>query len=971
MKKLSNEKIDRSSKDVKQVTRNFLHSEDDFYGFYSWCLNPFPLFSETLRYLELEASHFDHVAEHWQIEEIKTNISLLGFSISDSVDNYLDGNKYDFSKLKRMVPVFGSLLGIPEKMLNAKQRIRYYRLKKLRDWRSEWERALFEFVKLFIQSSSADIGSVKIAISKLTALLEFNFPLGLQQQCSRNPAAFRSQDLAFQDVVKLAEMFFEKFSDLNRPILIIGLRTAGSYFAPVLSAYLVNRGFKDFEVLTLRPKRGASPEEMSKLKHYAYKAGMAVLIDEPVYQGVTLTKCVKILKKSGFKNENVVALFPLHPMARDWQRTDASIALKGCDVITLEPEETFKYKCFEIDRVESRLREYFSEQEWQRIEIASSYKERKINEWIEKTSDEKFHTRMKRVYEVNLTNSESVTVTRYILAKSVGWGWFGYSVFFAAKTLEKFIPRVLGLRDGIMYMEWLDLQPSNEDESTLKPSMEFLAEYIATRCKGLRFAEDPSPKLCKAGLQYGMEILAERFCNVYGWSITSSLRVHSVMDDLAQMLSPTPTLVDAKMRRSEWLVTDSGFLKTDFEQHGLGKIELSVTDPAYDLADCVLSFELGEDEESQLVECYGRFSGDRDVAKRLPIYKILAGAARMNSSASCLSDIKLAFRHEEFNRSYVNAWMFSMIQMARFCAGFVSKSKRGEMNGIKTLVVSDVDGILDQHTFGFPTTTLAGIKAISLLNSHGLPVILNTARSRYEVQEYCTAYDFVGGVAEYGSYIWDATTGLEKVLVPEESLEEIARVRQVLSQLPGIFINHFYRYSIKAFTYKGRQTAPVPTAVLHGILKQAGARNLCIHHTASDSAITAKQLDKGTGMLAFLKLIGRENIQTIAIGDTAPDLAMFKLATRSYAPAHTPVKELALLLGCHVVDQPYQAGFYQIVRDIIHSNGDTCVSCYEPQYDDNVQTNILLKLLAEADRSKPKRFLSAIVDRRSLKAFVK
>ena len=45
-------------------------------------------------------------------------------------------------------------------------------------------------------------------------------------------------------------------------------------------------------------------------------------------------------------------------------------------------------------------------------------------------SDEKFHTRLKRVYEVELTTDVGGSETRYVLAKSVGWGWLGYHALF-------------------------------------------------------------------------------------------------------------------------------------------------------------------------------------------------------------------------------------------------------------------------------------------------------------------------------------------------------------------------------------------------------------------------------------------------------------------------------------------------------------------------------------------------------------
>ena len=51
------------------------------------------------------------------------------------------------------------------------------------------------------------------------------------------------------------------------------------------------------------------------------------------------------------------------------------------------------------------------------------------------------------------------------------------------------------------------------------------------------------------------------------------------------------------------------------------------------------------------------------------------------------------------------------------------------------------------------------MEALSLLHDHGFAIAVNTARSAAEVKEYCRTYGFAGGVAEYGSFLWDAVRG--------------------------------------------------------------------------------------------------------------------------------------------------------------------------------------------------------------------
>ena len=95
------------------------------------------------------------------------------------------------------------------------------------------------------------------------------------------------------------------------------------------------------------------------------------------------------------------------------------------------------------------------------------------------------------------------------------------------------------------------------------------------------------------------------------------------------------------------------------------------------------------------------------------------------------------------------------------------------------LVVLDVDGVLDRRLFGFPCTTAAGMEALSLLSAYDFSVALNTARSAAEVKDYCKAYSLTGGVAEHGSYLWDAVRQRERVLISAETARQLEELRNV------------------------------------------------------------------------------------------------------------------------------------------------------------------------------------------------
>jgi hypothetical protein len=74
---------------------------------------------------------------------------------------------------------------------------------------------------------------------------------------------------------------------------------------------------------------------------------------------------------------------------------------------------------------------------------------RRWHETVGKTNDER-GARLKRIFEVHLETPQGRKEIRYVLAKSVGWGWLGYHAFLAGHRLSGFVPPILGLRDGIL-----------------------------------------------------------------------------------------------------------------------------------------------------------------------------------------------------------------------------------------------------------------------------------------------------------------------------------------------------------------------------------------------------------------------------------------------------------------------------------------------------------------------------------------
>ncbi len=922
--------------------------EASFYAQYPWCLNAFPTIREVVRYLSEELDKLDRVQEGWQRSEVTTNIFLLSCAITDAVDDYLVGNRYDFSKISQLLPLARPGVQAVEKLLDAAGRLRAAWLFRLYRWRGVWAAAVTEFLRRSLITAAPDRAILLQQRDRLASLLPADFPGRLWNRRPKIPAFFRSRDFAPFDCLELGRKFVAAFPEPERPAMVMGLRTAGSFLAPLLCAYL-STGLRDTDWVAARPGKGLAVWEHEALRRAARKKARLLIVDESIHTGQTVAKAVHLLRQAGFSDGDIVMLNPVEPAFPDWKNSHTLQSLSRIKVLTLEPAERCKQQLLESGPVAVRLNEYFAARGYVETRVAPSPKTEKVNLRWRVQPPERVDVRLKRVYEVHLKDAAGANEVRYVLAKSVGWGWLGYHAFRAGEQLAQFVPPILGLRDGILYTEWF---PGGQDAALFAPDrhawIKSLATYIAARARSLSLGSDPTPDLAREGRHKGSEILAGALSRAYSSRIVSALKRPRIQQELSRQKCPVPILTDSKMSRQEWVVADSRLLKTDFEHHGQGKNELGMTDPAYDLADTIFHFRLSEKESAQLVRHYVQESGDIHVEKRLFLNKLLAGMWAQNLATLGLHNPRLLHRRHEFHQQYLSAWNFLVGETIRECGKLCHRPR--EIHWHTPLVVADIDGVLDRMVFGFPSTTAAGIKAISLLHGHGFAIAINTARTLHEVKQYCRAYGFAGGVAEYGSVLWDAVSEQERVLVSTESLRQLGQAQDAFRRIPGIYLNGDYEYSLRAFTYQDGRTKPLPPLLVQDLLASLKLDRLQVHHTGLDTAILAKEINKGTGLLSLLAFVGLPADDVLAIGDSEPDLAMFRVVHRSFAPGNISCHREAGLLGCHVAHLPYQPGLLQIVRKIVHPEGGTCHRCRAIDAGWPKKSSLFVSLLSVADK---------------------
>jgi len=946
----------------------WLESESDLYLANRWCLNPFPTISELLGRLHQELRQATAAEEAWHRAEAAANILLMSCAIADTIDDYLLGVRYDFARVTAVVPIVRPVARAVDGLLDLCRRARTWRRRSLVRWQRDLSTAIEAFAAATIVTPQPRRDMVERACERLQILLRTPLPADLRARRPRIPGAFRRHDLTHQDVVAMARKFAAADTGRQRPLMVLAIRTAGSYFAPVIAACLKAGGYEDVDFAAIHPKKGMLPREAARIACCANRGGQVVIVDEPLDTGETLAAVVGILRRTGIAAGSITALLPVHPQRRDWSAQFSRLGIRDIRVVRFEPEEWHKHRLLAPDAMKRRLRRYFLLRGYGEVEVVESAAASAFNGALARASGAYFGSRLKRVHEVRLTRADGRRETRYVLAKSVGWGWLGYHAFIAAVALAPFIAPVLGLRDGILYMEWLPQSPGDAAGVDREKVVRTVASYAAARVRLLKLHDDPCPDLSRRRYHDGIELLGGVLSRACGSRVAAALHGPRIRDALSRFSSPVAALIDGRMHPREWIASRGALLKTDFEHHGLGKSALNMTDPAYDLADAILGFGLSRSEERTLLALYAEESGDRGIEERLLLNKILAGSAAMAAALTCLRDPLLASRHTEANRSYVTAWHFLAAHAARYCGSVLPAAERIRWNS--PLMVLDVDGVVDSRRFGFPCTTAAGILALSLLHTHDMAVAMNTARAIGEVKEYCRAYRCVGAVAEYGSVAWDAVSGRERVLASPGSLRQLEQLRGALREIRHVYLDDAYQYSIRAYRFEGDSMAPLPAAMVGNLVSRLGADEVVVRHTTIDTAIHARDVDKGKGLRALLELSGSPDADTVAVGDSEPDLPMFRAARRCFAPANVLCRPAAVKLGCHIADEPYQKGLLEVVRRVLHSDGKRCALCESAAKASPPDGSLFLKLLGFADHARSDLLLRALADPMAMRAFV-
>jgi hydroxymethylpyrimidine pyrophosphatase-like HAD family hydrolase len=932
-------------------------TEADFYAPYDWCLNPILSLGELFQRLGEELGRYESLRVDWQREECKINLYLFVCAIACTVDDYLAWRPWDLAPVSNHFPRLRWAVGTAQWLLNLPYVLRSaVRDRSVRQWRRRWDPCVDRACDMLLSGSDADAGRWTDLRRTVTAVANISLPERLLRQRMRLPEGFRCQDLTHHDVFALVRRFVASQQDRTKAVVVIGVRTAGAYFAPLVKASLSTLGWPLVSWFTIRPKTALSRWERQQLRRLERRDACVLLVDDHPNTGFTFRLLLGILRQLGVPSRRVTVLAPRHPALPDWTLPQETEWANGVTLVTLEPREFHKTRLLDPRPMESLLREYY--RDWADVHIHEHREVDAINAGLWRHYGDGFQVRLKRVFEVELHGPDRRPVVTRVLAKSVGWGWLGYHAYIMGTRLAGFVPRVIGLRNGLLITEWLRDAHRGGARMADVNRVQVVSSYVAKRVQCLRLAEDPcfdSPGYRWTGWDEIVNILR----GAYG-PYVGRFKIRALREQLKRYVTPMPIVIDGRMKPDEWVETDTGIYKVDFEQHNFGGAELDIVDPAYDLASASFELAFTEQEEQELLEAYVRKSCDRTIVDRLLLYQLLHGILTMKRAAYAIARERTGEGCEAWNERYLRARNFLVYRMNRFHGGFTARAQRARWS--QRLFFLDLDGVFDCEALGFPHTTPSGVAALELLRSHDFSVVLNTGRSVEHVRNYCQSYSLPGGLAEFGSVFVDAARRCEMALIDAPATDQLARCREGIKKVPGVFIDPGYRYSIRVYRYDGQGTAGLSAAEVENLLAQCHAERLTAIRRQADTYIVQKGTGKGPGVLAVRRYLECTAGPVVAIGDSEWDLEALAMADASYAPANCSkrVRELARRANCRVMGEPFQRGLLAAVLDVLGNDLTPGGACLLKPTGPGSSGDLIRALLRVAERPRYRQFLAAL-----------
>jgi hydroxymethylpyrimidine pyrophosphatase-like HAD family hydrolase len=722
----------------------------------------------------------------------------------------------------------------------------------------------------------------------------------LEGSVLRSPSCFRSFDQHPRDVVELVSRFARRHPDRHRPLRVIGVRTSGTYLAPLAGAALRAEGYTHVEVRTTRPAGASCRADAVELRSAARNGTVALLIDDPPITGDSLVTVARGLLRAGFPAERVVVLMaafgdpPVHGL------------LRGLPLVMLPPEDWHIRDRLREGELRRTLAALLPDQE---VLALSAGEPGMPSRWS--------HIEVPLTARVRSGGGDS---NLHLFAQGAGTGYFGRHALMVGEALDGLAPRILGFHDGVLLTQRLPGEPGRL--SDLTPTRQVPAtdvvRYVVQRRARMPLPADRSPGL--TGRQPVWEVAARMFSRRCG-RLGAPLRPLLIDPLLRDLLRAVPaSLLDGQIAAGRWWPGPGGWTKADFHEGHFSHLDLTAYDAAYDLAGAAQALP---EHSDRLLADYELLTGSRVPAARWCLYRAALGwdTERLAHSGAGSGPGEAEARRERSRA--VHEYLAGLYLRNLGDAG-VTAAPQGSPGRWCAL---DLDGVLESDLSGVPAPSPAGMLALRALRAHGYQVLLATGRPLAETRDRCRAYGLPGGVAEYGAVAYDAGRDRATPLVTGPDRSALLRV---LSGLPSVSVDPQYRCCVRVSRGWGADRAALDDRTVRELAGRPEAAGFTVVQGETQTDFVPVGVDKATGLAALLGLLGAPagTRPVLAVGDSATDVPLLRWALHGCAPGNAAPAVRAA--GLTVLRRPYQAGLADAVARLLGHVPGRCPRCEAP-----------------------------------------
>ncbi|HEX4220399.1 MAG TPA: hypothetical protein VHZ02_18640, partial [Acidimicrobiales bacterium] len=573
-----------------------------------------------------------------------------------------------------------------------------------------------------------------------------------------------------------------------------------------------------------------------------------------------------------------------------------------------------------------------------------------------------------------------------VAVEGVGLGYLGRHAVAVARAAPELVPPVFGFADGMLYRHWLpggreraggsatggtngscahgagangsgaggtggDNQAWADGARFLGSVAGSIAGSIAMRKQVLAVPVDRS--LVLRGRQPAWEVASRLISRSLG-PLALPLRLPVVDPLVRRLLQPAePSIVDGTTGLDRWILQDDGGVrKVDFAEGPFSHEDLATYDAVFDLAGVAVS------------------SKSSTFARSLRTSYLLTGAA-VDAERWMLHRLIHVWNETRLGRmTPATADRISAQVVETYFAERFLDDLPVPTDG--PFAALDLDGVLETSPLGFPTTTTAGALALRALRAHHFRLVLVTGRSLSEVVERCDTYGATGGVAEYGSVVYDHGRRSVTELVTHDDQRATEGLRTAATTLAEVEVDHDYRHIVRLFRRgpAGRSGLDGDTARALSVTTaaQEHTRPLLPVLGEMQTDFVPADVDKRRGLTVLLDQLGSPvgsspaspdgnspggnspgtgrpggrlaHRLALAVGDSTSDAGFLQLADCAVAPANATLQSD----GVEFVPGAYQLGLFQAVTRLLGHRPGSCPTCIGPEHSDGARD--LLALLS-------------------------